>query len=111
MGTLYFRLLLDNQWALWQPVGMEHGSILLAEWIARRFDGVQSAAAAKVGVHKSVMNKLLKGTRLPGRQTATILRDMAGIPLDAWVPTRGGKTRKTHQTKARNGQHWQGATA
>jgi hypothetical protein len=103
--------MLDIPWALWQPVGMEHGSILLAEWIERRFDGKQSAAAEKVGVHKSVICKILKRTRLPGRSTSAALRDLAGIPLDAWVPTRVGKRRKPQQVKGQHRADWQGATA
>ena len=58
---------------------MEHGATQLADWIDRRFDGNQTDAAEKLGLHKSTLNKILKRTRLPGRQIATTLRDTAGI--------------------------------
>ncbi len=90
---------------------MEHGASQLADWVARKFDGNQSHAANYLRLHKSVLNKILKRTRLPGRQTATLLRDEAGIPLDAWVPTRVGKRQKPQQPQGRKAQHWQGATA
>lgn len=89
---------------------MEHGASQLAEWIARK--GLsQSAAAEKFGIHKATLNKILKRTRLPGRQTATTFRDVAGVPLDAWVPTRVGTRRKGDRSKGRNSQYWQGANA
>lgn len=90
---------------------MEHGSTQLADWIRRKFDGNQSQAANYLGLHKSVLNKILKRTRLPGRQTATQFRDEAGIPLDAWVPTRVGKRKKPQQGQGRNSQQWQAANA
>jgi hypothetical protein len=90
---------------------MEHGAKQLTDWIARRFDGNQTAAAEKLGLHKSTLNKILKRTRLPGRQIATALRDVAGIPLDAWVPTRVGKRPKPALPKGHNAQYWQGGNA
>jgi transcriptional regulator with XRE-family HTH domain len=89
---------------------MEHGALQLAEWIERK--GLsQTAAAEKLGIHKATLNKILKRTRLPGRQNATVIRDMAGIPLDAWVPTRVAKRRSVIATKARKSQYWQGVNA
>jgi transcriptional regulator with XRE-family HTH domain len=89
---------------------MEHGSTQLADWIDRKGYG-QAEAARKLGLHKSTLNKILKGTRLPGRQSAATIRDMAGVPLDAWVPTAVGKRAKRLAAKARNMQHFQGANA
>lgn len=89
---------------------MQHGSQQLAQWIDRSKLS-QTAAAEKLGVHKTTLNKILKGTRLPGRQIATTIRDTTGIPLDAWVPTRVGGRRKTDRPNYRNRSNWQGATA
>ena len=89
---------------------MEHGSTQLADWIDRK-DYSQAEAARKLGLHKSTLNKILKGTRLPGRQSATTIRDVAGVPLDAWMPTAVVRRAKRLAAKARSTQHWQAANA
>jgi transcriptional regulator with XRE-family HTH domain len=90
---------------------MQHGAQQLALWIARM--GVtQTAAAGNLGIHKTTLSKILKRKRLPGRQIATNIRDLTGIPLDAWMPTpvgtltkrapRVGKTRNVDRLETHN---------
>ena len=77
---------------------MQHGSQQLAAWIERS-KLTHTAAAGKLGIHKSTLSKILNKSRLPGRQIASDIRDLTGIPLDAWMPTQVGKGKKIKSAK------------
>lgn len=87
---------------------MQHGSKQLAGWIDRM--GLnQREAARKLGMDFTTLNKLLKAKRFPGRQNAIAIRNLTGIPVDAWEPTLVGDSRKRAPRKAPKSQHWQSA--
>lgn len=78
---------------------MQHGSVQLAAWLKR--SGMNQREAAKhLGIHWTVLNKLLKGTRLPGRNTAIDLQATTGIPVVAWT-TRVAKVKKRKRASAK----------
>lgn len=60
----------------------------------------QREAAETLGIHFTVLNKLLKGTRPPGRETAIVIEEKTGIPVAAWS-TRVGKRRKADRRSAK----------
>lgn len=65
---------------------MNEGARLLREWV--RAEGVsQAAAARKVGVDSSALNRWANGARRPTLPMALRLQDVCGIPLDKWQYT------------------------
>lgn len=88
---------------------MEHGSSQLKDWIARSHLN-QREAAQKLELHYTTLNKILQGSRPPGRETAIVIEAVTGIPVAAWS-TRVGKTKKSPKAKARKHQYWQAGNA
>ena len=61
--------------------------------MARRvLSGIETART--LGMHPTVISNLITGRRLPGRENAIKIERATGIPVEAWTPTRVGKSDK-----------------
>lgn len=60
------------------------GSESLRSWLQERQTS-PDALAALAGLHRSLIYSYLSGRRRPGLQTALVLRDLTGIPVEAWA--------------------------
>ena len=67
---------------------MQSGPEQLNEWCSRR-GFTNDEAADYLGLDKSVVTKLRNGTRRAGLKIAHQLRDLTGIPTDAWLSEHG----------------------
>lgn len=71
---------------------MLHGRFQLAQWIEKR--GLNGREAARMlDVHFTFLSNLVTGKRLPGRENAVKIERITGIPVEAWTPTRAGKSK------------------
>lgn len=77
-----------------------NGSQQLKAWMKRSTLN-QREASIHLGIHYTTLNKLLAGSRPPGRETAIDIEAKTGIPVAAWT-IRVGKRRKTVRAISRN---------
>jgi hypothetical protein len=68
---------------------MQAGSVQLQAWCVRRFK-TRGEAAEFLGLDLSLLGKFINGTRRPKLELAVTLRNLTGIPVEAWTfqPTR-----------------------
>jgi len=80
---------------------MQHGSTLLKAWMERaRLN--QREAAVVLALNYTMLNKLLRGVRCPGRQSAVHLQRVAGVPVEAWESTTSSHAKKRTPWIGRN---------
>lgn len=70
---------------------MNRGARLFAEWL-RDTERSQQEASYDLRVTPSALSMYLTGERTPGRKIALKLRDIAGVPVDAWDDLEGTET-------------------
>jgi transcriptional regulator with XRE-family HTH domain len=62
---------------------MQSGAALLKEWVDKR-DYPQTRVAELFGISEGYVSMLLSAERVPGRDLATKIEDLTGIPVRAW---------------------------
>lgn len=68
---------------------MLDGRTQLADWITRR--GVNQREAARIlDLDHTFLNQILTGRRVPGLANAVRIERVAGISVEAWLPTEVG---------------------
>lgn len=80
---------------------MQSGSEQLLEWMERKGFDTRTQAAKFLGVDKSIVTKLAKGTRKPGRESAIRLQRQTGIPIEAWSSDASDTSEKRGARKPR----------
>ena len=79
--------------------------------LARKHVGTIADLADKLKIDRTYCGRILSGERTPGISTRVKAREIFRIPLDAWVPTRVGKSKKTTRRASQKPQYFQGANA
>jgi hypothetical protein len=78
------------------------GAEQFTQWIKLRKFKSKTAAAAFLGMNKSIVTKLANGRRCPGRTNALRLQDLTGIPVSAWGSETADKSKSRRRAKRRN---------
>lgn len=81
---------------------MQNGRARLRAWIERSQFGSQKEAADVLGFDHTFLSQILNGHRQPGLRNAVAIERIAGIPVEAWVPTEGDDSSETVTAGARN---------
>lgn len=93
---------------------MQSGSEQFNDWIARRFPGqapTNDEVAAVVGMDRSLVTKLRKGTRGVGLAFAHHLERHCGIPTEAWLSDDADETESLVVANRRNSKKDKASTA
>lgn len=78
------------------------GADQFKQWIESRGFKTYTAAAAYLGLDKSIVTKLANGRRCPGRTNALKLQTQTGIPVSAWGSDTADKSKTRRRLKRRN---------
>jgi plasmid maintenance system antidote protein VapI len=84
---------------------------LLTQWIEKRFDGNQAAAADYLGISHAYISYLKDDARAPGRGLAIRIQDETGISVTAWPLPGLSKTKKRRAGRRAVAQSTQGVNA
>lgn len=78
---------------------MQSGPEQLKDWMRRR-GFTQADMARYFNWDQSFVSVLLSGRRSPGLETAITIERLAGIPVEAWLPSEVDKTEPAVQGSA-----------
>ena len=89
---------------------MLSGREQLARWLERsRLN--QRDVSRQLGLHFTVINKILTGRRLPSLQGALAIEALTGVPMQAWRATAVGTRRIRPVREPRKRHNWQAGNA